>query len=267
MNNTVAIIIPLYKKSLSQMEMISVHQCFQVLSNHKIIAVKPDNLSLDNYQFSFDEVVSFEERYFENITGYNELMLSPVFYSKFLAYTFVLIYQPDSFVFKDELQYWCDKNYDYIGAPWLRYAPYPDVIKRLKNQVLSFIHYKLDIRQKVTKLPTSIQFENRVGNGGFSLRKTAIFHEISLREKETIASYIKRNHHFYNEDAFWGIEVNRKNLRIRIPDYKTAIFFSFETYIEHGFLLTKGELPFGCHAWDRYYKDWEPVFKELNLIK
>ena len=32
----------------------------------------------------------------------------------------MLIYQLDAFVFQDDLAYWCQQNYDYIGAPWLR---------------------------------------------------------------------------------------------------------------------------------------------------
>ena len=55
----------------------------------------------------------------------------------------MLIYQLDACVFRDELKYWCEKKYDYIGAP-------------------IFWAYN------------SNKFSNKVagiGNGGFSLRK------------------------------------------------------------------------------------------------
>ena len=48
------------------------------------------------------------------------LMLSPFFYESFLDFKYVLIHQLDVFIFKDELNYWCNQNYDYIGAPWFK---------------------------------------------------------------------------------------------------------------------------------------------------
>ena len=33
---------------------------------------------------------------------------------------------------------------------------------------------------------------------------------------------------FYNEDIFWSLEVNRKKERLKIPDWKEALRFSFD---------------------------------------
>jgi hypothetical protein len=82
--------------------------------------VQPEGLENDyiTKKYSNISVESFPKRYFENIEGYNELLLSASFYERFLDTKYILIYQLDAFVFKDELQEWCDKGYDYI-APWI----------------------------------------------------------------------------------------------------------------------------------------------------
>lgn len=266
MNNLAAIVIPLYKSRLSPLEEVSVRQCFKILSSYKIIALKPKKLSLDHYNFNFDEVVSFDDEYFENPAGYNKLMLSASFYERFLQYRYILIYQPDAFVFKDDLAHWCNQGYDYIGAPWLRYTDYGDAFKKMKNLTLRFIHTKLNIKQPGTDLPTAIQMENRVGNGGLSLRNTKVLYEVCIRNKKTIDYYNSRPEHQFGEDVFFGLEANRKTKQLNIPDYKTAVFFSMNDVLEYSFRLTKGELPFGCHAWDLYIDFWTPIMASASNV-
>lgn len=268
MSNTkkVAVIIPIYKPDLSPLEQIALNRCFDVLSAYDIIAIKPESLKLNEYGCTFSKVVSFEDTYFSDIQGYNRLMLSASFYQAFLDYTYILIHQLDAFTFKDELLTWCNKGYDYIGAPWLRYAAYPDLFKKLKNQTRHYLHLKMNIKQSGTDFPTKWQFENKVGNGGFSLRKTEKFHEICTREQKTIDYYNSRNEHFFNEDVFWGLEVNRRRKQLAIPDYREAVYFAIENSNQHGLELTKSSLPFGCHAWDRDLDFWRPLFSQVGVI-
>lgn len=269
MENTVAIVIPLYKSSLTALEEISLQQCFRVLSKHKIIAIKPENVDLKGYHFKFDEVIDFDPSFFKDVAGYNKLMLSPLFYEKFLQYQYILIYQPDAFVFKDDLLSWCSRGYDYIGAPWLMASEYPDMIKKIKNKTRQYLHIKKNKKQPDSDWPTDIQFENKVGNGGLSLRNTKKCADICRSHQQQIDFYNSKDIHYYNEDTFWGLEVNRHKKLLQIPEYKTAVHFSMENSLEHAFRLTKGELPFGCHAWDRHLDFWEPIFKKngVNIPK
>jgi len=254
---TVAVVIPFYKPQLNQNEEKSVNQCFNILSNHDIIAVKPKHLEL-SYGFAFSEIISFDDHFFANISGYNQLMLSTVFYQKFLGYQYILIYQPDAWVFKDELLKWCAMGYDYIGAPWLRETPYPDLIKKIKSKVINYIHVSRNIKQPNSLLPTDLQLENRVGNGGFSLRNTKKFYKICLNYRDLIRKYECETDHRFNEDVFWSLEVNRKHRQLRIPNYKKAAYFAMETQLAHAFQITGGQLPFGCHAWESYLDYWKP---------
>jgi hypothetical protein len=204
--------------------------------------------------------------YFSDVQGYNKLMLSAAFYETFLGYTYILIYQLDAFVFKDELLKWCDRNFDYIGAPWLRFAPYPDTVKELKNRTLQYLNLKWNLKQSQNGFPTDLQFENMVGNGGFSLRNTSKFFQICSQELHAIELYNSKNEHYYNEDVFFSIEVNRKHKQLNIPGYKQAVHFAIENNYIHGFQLTHGELPFGCHAWDKYLEFWRPIFAKNGVV-
>lgn len=259
-----AILIPLYKKKLSKLEEIAITQCFSVLKDHPIIAIKPKSLSLGNYSFPFKDIVDFDDQYFASIEGYNKLMLSAGFYEKFLQYKYILIHQTDAFVFKNELTYWCEKRYDYIGAPWLRDADYPDLLKKVKNKFLSYIYTKQNKKLPNSTIPHPLQFENKVGNGGFSLRNTQRFYDICKLELSLINAYNNINQHRFNEDSFWGIEVNREKKRLRIPDYKEALEFSIENGYHFAFKLNDGKLPFGCHAWDKNLDFWQPIIADFG---
>jgi hypothetical protein len=260
-----AIIIPLYKKQPSFLDIISIRQCLKVLAKHTIIVIKPKNLSLDDYPFEFNQIVSFDDWYFSGIEGYNSLMLSAEFYNKFLKYKYILIHQTDALVFKDELTYWCNKGYDYIGAPWLRPTKYSDKIKEFKDKFLRHIYIKSNKLQPNSIFPHPLQMENSVGNGGFSLRNTRKFFNICNTHKALIKYYNSIPVHYFNEDAFWGIEVNRKKKQLNIPHYKVAVRFSIENATDIAFNLTKGKLPFGCHAFDNHLNFWRPILKENGI--
>jgi hypothetical protein len=264
--NRVAIVIPFYKETLSAYEKIALTQCERVLSAYPVIAIKPQTLSLpaEIPGGLCSETISFDDDYFNGIAGYNSLMLSDVFYKAFLDYEYILIYQLDAFVFADELQTWCSKGYDYIGAPWLREYGYPDIFKAVKSKLKYYLHTRFNIQKN--GLPSFFQFENKVGNGGFSLRRVKKFYDLSIKMRAQIAIYLKRNEHEYNEDMFWSIEVNRKKKQLSIPSYKTGLKFSIESFPERALQVNNGRLPFGCHGWDKQADFWRPAFEQLGYI-
>ncbi|RYD89321.1 MAG: hypothetical protein EOP54_25805, partial [Sphingobacteriales bacterium] len=173
-----AVVIPFYKPGLSPNEMVSLQQCFKVLANHPIIAIKPEGLVLptDTDAFKFKDVISFDNSFFKGIAGYNRLMLSAELYGAFLNYDYILIHQLDAFVFSDDLKEWCGKDIDYVGAPWI--AP-----RRTRNKLpflkasLRYYLYRY-VKLKKTGLSHFNQLENRVGNGGFSLRRVKKFYNL-----------------------------------------------------------------------------------------
>jgi hypothetical protein len=259
-----AVIVPVYKTELSNYEKISLRQCRKVLSGHPIIAVAPHDLDLSplRKEIEFSQIVTFDKVFFQDIDGYNRLMLSPEFYSKFLPFEFILIYQLDAFVFRDELLKWCTSGYDYIGAPWPKRLEEPDFVKAFKTKAITFYHQWNNTMEE--GLPSPRQFDNQVGNGGFSLRRVRKFHRIALEMHEKIQQYHLRSEHQFHEDVFWSIEVNRKLRRLKIPEYKTAYRFSIENNPERGVRFNNGELPFGCHSWDHNLDFWAPYIAALG---
>ncbi|RYE13465.1 MAG: hypothetical protein EOP45_21145 [Sphingobacteriaceae bacterium] len=122
----VIVVIPIYNKILKAHEEISLKQCFKILKKHPITFVCAPELDVQPYldiakkEGKQVNIETFESNYFKDIPGYNKLMLSQKFYNRFLDYKHMLLYQTDAYVFRDELDDWCDLNYDYIGSPWLQ---------------------------------------------------------------------------------------------------------------------------------------------------
>jgi hypothetical protein len=164
------------------------------------------------------------------------------------------------------LLYWCRQGYDYIGAPWLT-----DPVKRSPSEKKTYLKelkkvYTENIKQDGI-IPVDAQFYNRTGNGGFSLRRVKKFYKICLQERKLITYYNENtSHHFFNEDVFWSLEVNRKRKQLKIPGYKKAIFFSIEFKPSYAFKLTNGKLPFGCHAWDLDVDFWKNKIENFGYV-
>ncbi|SEO24137.1 DUF5672 family protein [Mucilaginibacter sp. AW1-7] len=260
----VVVVIPFYKDNLTGLEKIALEQIGKVLSGYPIIAIKPASLVLTGHAatFPFTSVINFDDNYFKDVQGYNALMLSDVFYKEFLAYEFMLIHQLDAFVFSDKLSYWCNQGYDYIGAPWIRVAEYPDFIKAVKSKIQFYYHARFDVQKH--GFPSPMQYEFKVGNGGFSLRRVKKFHDLSISLRHKMDKYLTRTEHEFNEDIFWAIEVNRKRKILKIPAYRKALKFAIELAPAKSLKLNNNEIPFGCHAWDKHLDFWRPIFKNYG---
>ena len=264
MINKIVIIIPIYRTDLTHNEEISIQQCFKILSRHKIIFICPSKLVGDVFfaKYPSADVVDFEDSYFSAHARYNELMLTLKFYLKFQLYDYMLIYQTDCFVFRDELDEWISKNYSYIGAPWV-YNP--------KDENLVF---------------------TGVGNGGFSLRKISDmilvlksyknfynlkqsilvdYRRCNSMPKAIIPGTFKwlfwykfvfaRRLNIMSED-FLYYNASGKFAFFNVPPVDIALKFSFERAPERLFEMNNQTLPFACHAWEKYAKDFYVPFIE-----
>lgn len=253
-----AVLIPLYKKELSKYERISILQCFKVLGKYDIYFFSYTEF-LDSFDFASllpegckYHTACFDAHYFSSFQGYNQLLLSENFYRHFSDYTYILIYQPDAFVFYDQLSVWCSKGYDYVGAPWFR--------KRKGSSEAELW---------------------AVGNGGFSLRNVQSHIDLLNSEerfyrkrelirlllldpfsrknlkyclprifgfKNKIRQYISAATH--NEDGVIG-EAGIRSKAFKLAPVHEAVAFSFDHHPDKLYRLNGNQLPFGCHAWYR----------------
>lgn len=265
-----AVVIPIYQVALSAEEIFSIKNAAIVLAKHDIYFVGPASLSkfLSELATKFNRPLSyktFPDRYFAGIAGYNDLMLSSLFYRSFADYEYILIAQTDSFVFKDELDFWAEKGYSYIGAPL--YDGYTQPTRPLR------LHC--------------------VGNGGFSLRNIPDFLRVLDRPRvfrntlmeswpgswisntyryiKDYHSFVYRNWHFnidVNEDIFWSLFVASRCDFFTIPSALEAVPFAFEAHPEYLFELNNRQTPFGCHAWQRYNPEfWRILFDKNNILQ
>lgn len=261
MMKEVAVVIPIYKNNFEQFEITALKQCFNVLKNHPIIFVKPESLLLKSDQFDFENIpqISFPDSYFKSALTYNELMLSFNFYESFLDYKYILIYQLDAFVFKDDLIFWCNKNYDYIGAPWIASISNNPLVMML-NKISSIFDSKEKKERK------KIFF--KVGNGGFSLRKVASHYQISKENANYINELLTSKRGSLNaiEDVFWSFKAIDFMPSFKIPDYKDALNFAIDRKPELAFKLNKNQIPFGCHGIDKpkVVSFWKTYMAELK---
>ncbi len=105
--NKCVIVVPIYKDKFNFDEYNSIKQLFKILSPEKydIIAYGPMSLDRTYYfeNFDFKDHYYFYDSYFnEYPKGYNMLMLNDGFYKYFSDYEYMLVYQPDCWVFRDE---------------------------------------------------------------------------------------------------------------------------------------------------------------------
>jgi hypothetical protein len=190
------------------------------------VFVHPEGLDVSIYKKAIPsaKAISFSDQYFKGTSGYNKLLINSGFYQAFVTYQYLLIFQLDAWVFEDALLEWCNRGYDYIGAPWLE--------EPLRGRASKWIPF--------TKLCV-----NKVGNGGLSLRRVPTHLQIAKK-----LTFITRFYN-YNEDVFWSIFVPVIFRSYRKPKVQEALEFAFEYKPRESYERIGNKLPFGCHAWER----------------
>ena len=241
----VKIVIPIYKTELNEKEKISLEQCMRVFKDFPKVFIMPESLDISSItdKYAGVDCETFGDYYFKGISGYNKLMLSSCFYERFLDAVYILIYQLDAFVFRNELVEWCNKGYDYVGAPWILKPKYR------QWHIRTFLKLK-SIYYLIANRPFwPLLLGDKVGNGGFSLRKVLSHYNSTISKKDKIDYYLTRSqeHSEFNEDTFWALE----NPDFVYPKTQEALAFSIDRYPDICFMMNDSKLPFGCHGWNK----------------
>jgi len=147
--NDVCIVIPIYKAKINGFELESLKNTVSKLGSYDIFLCCPNSLNTDTYDLYYNfQIKRFDDSFFVGLNGYNRLCISEDFYKTFQKYKFMLIVQLDVWVFKDDLVQWINKDYDYIGAPWLLSFPSAE--------------YKTNLFQMVEQSFCSSRFRNQL---------------------------------------------------------------------------------------------------------
>ncbi len=255
MNQDCIVIIPVYKP-LDEAERAVVRQAVAMTEGFAVRFAAPRSLVFDDSFAGFEDLAAerFEDEFFKGIRGYNWLMLCPEFYERFRGFKYILIHQTDAYIFKPELQQWCDHGWDYIGAPWYSEKKMP----RYEFWQKMFRRYRF--LSSCKPVLRQVRYNNP-GNGGLSLRKTESF----LSVLEAAPPKLLDRHRsdvssICNEDVFWGVQAPAIIPDFMVPDWREAMRFSIERHPSRSFEVIGGTLPFGCHAFRKMEPDFWKAF-------
>lgn len=256
------VVIPVYRTDMSPLAVASLRNTFEKLSSWPVTLVVPHGLDVSPLRRllpAFDTAcVSDEWLGVKNgIAGYNAMMLDRGFYDMFADSEYILVCHTDAWIFRDELELWCDRGWDCVAAPW--------VGRRV---------YELPVVAQVSKLnrwiaarrgrPVRADIYGKVGNGGLSLRRVEAFAAACDRYADTAAMFLSQRHHLYNEDVFWATVPDG----FRYPSQAEALRFSFDTHPAYCYRLCGGRLPFGCHSWSkrRMFGFWKNIIPYKDYL-
>ena len=239
----VAVVVPIYKPRLSPCEEQSVRQTVAVLGHYPIILLAPVGLDLTAIRQEFPtlEVREVTDEWLgrkNGIAGYNRMMLSADFYDLFRDFEYILICQPDVWIFRDELSDWCRKGYDCVAAPWVRRRVYD---LPLLKQWLTMRRWWCGSHGRMIRQ----MIYGRIGNGGLSLRRVDRFREACRRYAAEIERSCALGSDLGNEDVFWALVPKE----FRYPTQEEALRFAFDTNPKYCYRMCHGRLPMGCHGW------------------
>ncbi|MEJ7769414.1 MAG: DUF5672 family protein [Chitinophagaceae bacterium] len=272
-NIKVVVLIMVYQERLSDWEKISLIQGINLLKDYPIRIVKP--LSLKKLELPVDQEListeSFPDKYFEHIGTYSRLLLSLEFYKRFKQFEYVLIYQLDAFVFKNELADWCLKDYHYIGAPWFEdYSSDNNdaALIGLGNGGFSLRNVSAHLRvlQSFSYLsPPKENWKRRMKDSpkGFKLVRQVGGFLLDLTVRNN--TFWLLNSFMGFEDQFWSLVAPKNFKWFKIADVREAMNFSIEMQPRRVYTMNNNQLPFGCHAWWKYDLEfWKPHIERFG---
>lgn len=241
MGTKVKVVIPIHRETLTPHERRSLRHNLEQLRRYPVAILCPEGMPLPAEAAGLETVrVSDEWLGPRNgIAGYNRMMLSRAFYDLFADCEYILICQPDVWIFRDELEMWCGRGYDCVGAPWPRKPLYERPWSRLW----------LRLRRRLASSSRILRSDlfDRVGNGGLSLRRVESFRRACDRYQATAERFLADPHPLYNEDVFWALVP----AEFRYPAADEARRFAIDLKPELALQRNGGALPFGCHGWFR----------------
>ena len=252
----VKVVVPIYKERLGNRELRSFLNNAEVLARYPMVLLAPEGLDISAISKLAPQAevmrVSRDWLGEKGIAGYNDMMMSKSFYQLFADCDYILICQTDAWIFRDELEQWCDGGYDYVGAPWPKRRRYS----------MPVVSQYLWLRRKLFKRNGRLlrqDYFNKVGNGGLSLRRIESFIAACDTYADRIDFFKSHSGTIYNEDWFWALIPTS----FHYPTFDKALGFSFDIRPKMCYELNNHKLPFGCHGWFKkhHIEFWAPIIE------
>lgn len=272
------VVIPIYRLYLSEYEWRSLSSITSVLFRHSISILVPRAIVADlldvlasrlNLGVLKLQCHVVDDHWLDSVASYNHLMLTPWFYNYYQDFSHLLIAQLDSYVFRDELAYWCALPYAYIGAP---IYPEGSVYGEANCQAIGCGGFSLRnieaFRCALRLDPQILAFAGLPGFlRGYNLKGRLFrlfrFCLCLLLGDRCLA---QKSNHLYrllglNEDVIFGKYLPLILPWFAVPDYQTACLFALDNHVKED-LSRMDNVPFGAHAWyarPSTLEAWDPM--------
>lgn len=264
----VAILVPLSSRPhLTEEEQISMRQLLHHLGRYDIYLLAPEGLDIS---VSGCRTKWFPKKFFGSAAAHGKLLMHRFFYREFLDYEFVFFHHLDSLAFSDQLEEWCSTDIDYIGPPWIVCDDSPWVERpRVGNGGFTLLRVESAIKS-ITNFylsePSAYWFSRFTSyTPKWVVRGLKRLNQLIpgvwvigrlLEEWDAMENPAPNNR---NNDIFWSDQAVSY-----LPDFKVAsleegLRFAFEVAPRKCLEMNGGKMPFGCHAWALWDREfWEP---------
>jgi len=268
----VAVMVPLPTPELGRDEEISMRCLRAHLDRYDKFLLVPRGMKVD---FEGFVVIELDRKHFGSAANHNRLLYLPEFWERFSDYEFILMYHLDALVFSDQLEEWCGKGYDFIGAPFMKCGDSPWVmVERVGNG--GFALYRVSsvlqvLWNRYRKDPRKY-FEDHYWKLAESQKKVIKPLRAAMPQWlrgpliDSLRRTVRSLDHFesikLNNDYFWADEAKRYLPEFKVAPLEEGLRFAFEVAPSLCLERNGGQMPFGCHGWTRYDREfWEERFR------
>ncbi|MBN2705565.1 MAG: hypothetical protein JXR89_03895 [Deltaproteobacteria bacterium] len=175
-----------------------------ILKSYPFIAISPDGLDISDItnKIDFQESKTFCPNYFSSPKSYSRLLLSANFWNSF-DYKTLLLAQLDTFVFRDELDMWCQQNYAFIGAPWFKGFGADSIVT--VQSLVRTKQYSANEAEQLFKLLKGVDTIDSFGQINLNWRdKSAELKKILGNDFENIYSFLEKKENYFHSFAGVG---------------------------------------------------------------
>jgi hypothetical protein len=275
MKELAVIVIIAHKSVLSKNEERSLLQCSKIFSKYPIKFICPKGLDVNVYKRLLPNArIDFiDKKWQSSYQMFSMLKVDKLLYKKYKKFKYILFYEADAWVFRDELKYWCGRNFDCIGAPWFEGHAAGNSTKIIGAGNGGFCLRKNKSCLRVIKRLQLIKVARMFWYKSY-LQAIFPFAKVlnRLRNRLKIKDVEKLNIFILNkeilEDRYWSEGMGEVFSDFKIGDIKSSITFSFEVKPSLLFEMNGQKLPFGCHAWEKYEpKFWKQFIPENEITQ
>ena len=281
------VFVPIYKTKWNEAEYASVRRCMRILKEYDFVIVYKETLHRDDVAKPYLNELSLvkswrlltlSDEFFESTQAYNRLMTSAFFYDLFDQWDYLLVYQHDAWILSGNLESWLEKCYSYVGAPWCPdlgedpvWTTVPAVgngglsLRKIKDMkaIISSVKFRYKPILSVLEIVSRASLLSGYGQRSvvnkvfdffkrlFRLSSLLFFYPVGYQNN--LAFLVAKG---VNEDIILGFYAKKIFKWLHIPSPQEAASFSLETNPRQVAATFCEGIPFGCHAWEKYDKDF-----------